>query len=232
MPVNWNTIKVVIFDVDGTLYHQGSLRERMILDLIPYFLFHPFEIYDLKILADFRSVREAHAGEEVDDLEHMQYAWAAQKSHVSMEEVKEVVRKWIYEKPLEFLSLIRYKGLMGFLNSLQTYRIKYVFFSDYPAKDKLKVLGIEAAGIFAATDRNINALKPNPKGLRVIVEKMGVDVKECLFIGDREERDGAMAGAVSMPYLLIHEKLTGENYFKNYFSLIYDLTSQKKGIEE
>ena len=167
--MNWKTIGLVIFDVDGTLYNQSQFRKKMLRTLLLYFLIHPWKIYDLKILSDFRFMRELHEGEEVHDLEKEQYCWSADKSGVSSSRVIRVVEKWIFQEPLNFLSDFIFDGVLEFVKTLEQYGIKIAFYSDYPADKKLQVLGIRSYPSFSSTDSEINTLKPHPKGINMIM---------------------------------------------------------------
>ena len=39
--INWQNVKVVIFDVDGTLYEQSTLRKKMLLSLLTFYIKRP-----------------------------------------------------------------------------------------------------------------------------------------------------------------------------------------------
>ena len=50
------------------------------------------------------------------------------------------------------------------------------------------------ADLFVSSDdKNINALKPNPKGLNYIIEYFKCPIEHCIFIGDRFDKDGLCA---------------------------------------
>jgi phosphoglycolate phosphatase/putative hydrolase of the HAD superfamily len=77
-------------------------------------------------------------------------------------------------------------------------------------------MDLEADIIVSSTDPEIDRLKPDPKGLLFIAEKLNVSVDECLFIGDRPELDGACAIKANMPYLIVEKKPFEKfDFFKN-----------------
>ena len=76
-------------------------------------------------------------------------------------------------------------------------------FSDYPAMDKLRALGLTAQVIVSATCAEVNRLKPDPTGLLVAAAKLGAPAPECLFIGDQEAKDGECARRAGMPCLIL-----------------------------
>ena len=62
---------------------------------------------------------------------------------------------------------------------------------------------LRAQVIVSATCAGVNRLKPDPAGLLVAAEKLGVPAAECLFIGDQEAKDGACARRAGMPSLIL-----------------------------
>lgn len=195
--------KAVIFDVDGTLYDQRKLRLCMVREMFMCVLRQPGRMAELRILWRFRSMREKHAAEAAADLESRQYVWAAQAAGVSPEKVRGVVKEWMFERPLAHLRSCRYPGAAALFSQLQRQGIPIGVFSDYPAMDKLRALGLRAQVIVSATCAEVNRLKPDPAGLLVAAAKLGAPAPECLFIGDQEAKDGACARRAGMPCLIL-----------------------------
>jgi len=213
-------LKGIIFDVDGTLYNQKLLYLFMIFDFLLFFIRHPHKVKELKIVRDFRKSRENNHRERVEDLETMQYVWGSQVSNVSQERVREVIGKWLFERPLKYLRLCRRPGIKELFSFLQEKGILIGIFSDYPVLEKIKALDLSSNMEACATDKNINRLKPDPKGLWILSNKMEVPVENCLFIGDRDEKDGECARRAGMPYLILNPNTRGCNlFFQNFFQL-------------
>lgn len=204
--INWEKIKVFIFDVDGTLYNQSKLRRRMFYHLLAFYVLHPWRIKDVLILYHFRSEREKRCGEMYNDLENTQYKWCAEKTKLSTSKVKRVVDYWIFQYPNQYLLKYIYPGLHSFLKTLKHNGFQTAIYSDYKALDKLKAMKISADLVIASTDTQIDRLKPDPKGLIYIANKLKVNPNECLFIGDRQELDGVCAIKAKMPYLIFSKK--------------------------
>ena len=68
MALDWTGVRLVVFDVDGTLYRQRPVRLRMARDL----LIHTVLKQDPKtiaVLARYRRIRERLADEQAGDFE-------------------------------------------------------------------------------------------------------------------------------------------------------------------
>lgn len=202
-------MKAVIFDVDGTLYDQRKLRFRMVFDMVAELLYPPRNIYDIKIIWDFRKERDRNRLLAEPGIEDRQYAWGARRSRVSADRVRRVVNRWMFERPLRHLAACRYRGVRHFFRHLDRQNIRIGIFSDYPADEKISALGLWADVAVAATDPDVDRLKPDPRGLLQTAEKLGIPVSDCLFIGDRDDRDGACARAAGMRFILLHPKTAG-----------------------
>lgn len=195
--------KAVIFDVDGTLYGQRKLRLCMVREMFTCVLRQPGRIAELRILWRFRRMREKHAAEAASDLESWQYVWAAQALGVSPEKVREVVKDWMFERPLAYLRSCGYPGAQALFLQCRRQGIPLAVFPDYPARDKLRALGLTAQVVLSATCAEVNRLKPDPAGLLAATEKLGVPAAECLFVGDQEAKDGECARRAGMPSLIL-----------------------------
>lgn len=226
--IDWSSIKLVIFDVDGTLYDQSRLRKKMMGALVQYYLLRPWRLNEMRILAHFRSEREKKAGAIGPDLENAQYTWCAEKGGYKLAQVKEVVAKWIFDFPNQYLPDCTYPGTQDFFAALRRQGIKIGIYSDYKAHAKLEAMGLVADYIIASTDPEVDRLKPDPKGLQYLVAQAGVNLNECLFIGDRQEMDGDCALKAGMPYLIIDKKPYKD--FTHYHQLINQLTQTKSQL--
>jgi putative hydrolase of the HAD superfamily len=49
----------------------------------------------------------------------------------------------------------------------------------------------------------IGSMKPDPKGLKVILSDIGLKSEEVLMVGDRYEKDGLAAKACEMDYIIL-----------------------------
>ena len=198
--------EAIVFDVDGTLYSTLKLRFYMIFEMISMMIYSPQRILDLKIVWDFRNTRQTICSLNNQYLAEEQYNRAAKVSRVSPQKVYQVVKEWIYEKPLPYLALCRYAEVKELFSMLKRRGIRIGIFSDYPAKAKLKALELDADVVVEATDREVNHLKPHPTGLLVTAKRLKLSPGSCLFIGDQDDKDGECARRANMPYIILSPK--------------------------
>ena len=75
-------------------------------------------------------------------------------------------------------------------------------FSDYPAQAKLDALELRADYIVSAADSGVGILKPNSRGLEVLMASAGATERQTVLIGDRADRDGAAARRIGVRSLI------------------------------
>jgi putative hydrolase of the HAD superfamily len=194
------SIRAVLFDVDGTLYHQQPLRLLMAgeLGLVPWTHQAPWRVPRLwRSLSAFRRVREQlrALGRAEEPLDRLQYERAAAAAGVPVNAMVAAVDEWIYRRPLKHLPRVARRGLADVLGSLTARGIRVGVFSDYPVADKLLALRVHEPMTVAleATAPEINAFKPHPRGLVLACERWGLTPEEVLYVGDRFDIDGESA---------------------------------------
>lgn len=206
--------KAVIFDLDGTLYYQKPFRIRMALYLAGHMLAHPSSMKDVLLIKKYREIRENweilekstsyEVGNNLEkDLDSRQYEYVARVKKVSPERVKKAVSFFMFEAPLKLLPMYRDEAIFMLIGRLRDKGVKVVVYSDYPVKDKLNVLGIKADACFTSSDESIDCMKPDPKGIRVILETLGLTSDEAVMIGDRYEKDGIAAKENNVDYIIV-----------------------------
>lgn len=215
--------------MDGTLYDQKKLRKKMLFALLSYYALRPWRLNELLLLQRFRQEREHRANTACDNLEEAQYTWCTGSNATSTALLKQVVSRWIFQFPLQYLASCVYPGTREFLQTLRTHGVKVGIYSDYKAEDKLQAMGLEADVMVSSTDPEVNSLKPQPAGLQYIAHRFGVTPADCLFIGDRQELDGTCAERAGMPYLIVDKQ--PNHQFDFYRNLTKDFTQAYKNIK-
>ena len=198
--------KAVLFDLDGTLYRQPPLRALMAAELLTLPLARPWKANRrLKALRAFRHAQEHLRRGETAGLAARQLQAAADASGLSIAEVQTLVADWMMRRPLKYLQFCRAAGVIDLLVMLERSQVRMGVLSDYPAEDKLRALGLDGRfwPVLCATDPEIDAFKPSPKGYLRACELWGLAPSDVLFVGDRAEVDAAGARAAGMPCVIV-----------------------------
>jgi putative hydrolase of the HAD superfamily len=219
-PADWRDIRLVAFDVDGTLYRQRPLRLRMGRDMV----IHAVSKCDrtaISVVNAYRRIRERLAADEVVDFEHVLIAETAKATSMSPESVHAIVSEWIEMRPLRYLRSCLFSGVPQLFAGLQRAGKKIGIFSDYPATEKLVAMGLAAHHVVAASD--VGLLKPHERGLQSLMATATVTARETLFIGDRADRDG-VAGQRAGVRILIRSSKQIETFqtFKTFHDPLFD----------
>ncbi len=190
--IDWAALRLVVFDIDGTLYRQSGMRRRMAAAL----LWHAATRLDARtprLLRHYRKCREDLGAAETPDLEARARADTATALGTDVATVATTVEDWMDRRPLPHLAGLRYRGLVEVFAGLRRAGIPIGVLSDFPATAKLDALGLQADLVAAANDPEIGRAKPHPKGLETLIARAGATPAATLMIGDRPERDGAAA---------------------------------------
>jgi putative hydrolase of the HAD superfamily len=199
--LDWPAIRLVVFDVDGTLYRQAPLRRRMALALLGH-VATTGDVRLLRLLGDYRRTREALADAEVADFDVPLAATIAARHGVTPDTVTALVADWIETRPLPYLRPHLVPGIAPLFAALRHSGRRIGVLSDYPARAKIAALGLDADVIAAAADPDIGIMKPHPRGLQSVMAAAGATPATTLMIGDRPERDGAAARRAGVPVLI------------------------------
>ncbi len=203
----------MLFDVDGTLYHQAPLRLCMGLELavLPLRSSPASARRTWSAISAFRRVREELRDPGVAEapLARLQFERAAERVGMEVDEVEAVVSEWIFRRPLRYLRRCRRAGIESLLDALAARGVPAGVFSDYPAREKLEALGLSdrISLVACATDAEINAFKPDPRGFAWCCERWGLEPSRVLYVGDRVEVDARGAANAGMPCAILSRRL-------------------------
>jgi putative hydrolase of the HAD superfamily len=204
---NTSRLKAIVFDVDGTLYDQTIVRLGMFARLMAFTARYPTHGWQaIQILRMFRRAQETlRHREDVGDVGLAQAREVAQRLGVSVDDVRRCVSRWMEHEPLDLLSRARRDGLTETFAAARARGIRLGVCSDYPADAKLAALHLH--GVFdvvvCAQDADVQRFKPDPRGLLVATERLGVTAGEALFVGDRPEVDGVAADRAGMASVMV-----------------------------
>ena len=179
-----NDIKAVILDLDDTLYPEidyflqifssYAATRNYIGDIQRLFL-QGIRFKSKDILGDILKELSIYSNEKHDELFEV-YC----NCHV------EITLDWEAEKLLKWLKENKIKTgiLTNGVVAVQKNKVSHLNLNKYV--DKI---------VYA---RNCSVEKPNPAAFKVILDKLGVESQECVFIGDNEETDIKGAQQVGM----------------------------------
>lgn len=189
---DWSRIRLVAFDVDGTLYRQRPLRLRMARDMLLHAL-RTRDLAPLKVLRTYRRQREELGEAETEEFDSVLLERTAAATGTRPGHVGALVADWMEERPLAHLQRCRYPALVELFEGLKARGKVIGILSDYPVEAKLGVLGLFADHIVWAGEPGVRILKPHPRGLLRLMEAAGASPGETVLVGDRAERDGRAA---------------------------------------
>ncbi|MGH9941202.1 MAG: HAD family hydrolase [Pyrinomonadaceae bacterium] len=203
-------LKAIIFDVDGTLYRQGRLRRLMLLRLLKAHLTRPRRGYaTLKALRAYRNAQEAmRQGDQCGgggDLAAQQLRLACARAGVEADAMAACVARWMEQEPLDLLGGALRAGVFELLRAAKERGLRLGVCSDYPASRKLAAMRL--ANFFevvvSAQDSEVRRFKPDPRGLEVALQRLGVAPHEALYVGDRMETDAVAARRAGISCVIV-----------------------------
>jgi len=188
-------IKLVSWDVDGTLFSYARLFQSLIR-LGP----RKLQLVGLTALArEIREVWDFHAIVEsqrrtadcrVDEARMKGFA----EANANEKEALQAALQRMSPRQAAIRLLERFKGL----------RVQQVALSDFECGYKVKALGVDRyfAGTYSC--REIGYWKPSPLVLERLQRDFGVQPGEHLHIGDRPDTDGEACARNGAHFQLIH----------------------------
>lgn len=213
---SWDEIRLVVFDVDGTLYDQRGLRLRMLREMLAHAALSR-RVDFIRIVRVYRQIREQLGEMLHEDFEQDLISRTAAATRRSEALVRATAQEWLEQRPLRHLSRYRFAQLRELFQRLRQHGKKIGIFSDYPARKKLEALDLRADFIVCATDKDVSVLKPHAKGLQILMARAAMRPAETILIGDRPERDGLAAQAANVRSLILSRKpLEGWETFDRY----------------
>ena len=212
MVPRWDAI---VFDVDGTLYHAWVVRSEMALRLAGRTIQSPRRgARTIAVLRAYRQALEAlrQPGLVRGTVRGAQLEETARRSGVTVAEVGAIVDHWFMAVPSQSLLRARRPHLVSCLARARALGIRLAVMSDYEPTRKLQALDI--AGFFDvvvhADDPDVRALKPSPRGIEVVLNRLGVAPSRAAYVGDRRDVDVLAAERAGVtPVLLRRAQASG-----------------------
>ena len=217
--IDWARIRLVAFDVDGTLYAQRPLRLRMAAALAAHTLSRR-SLRTLAVLRSYRTLREELGSAETADFDRLLLAEVARRHGLEPEAAGRLVAEWMEDRPLGALAGCRYPAIDLLFDRVRRSGRTIGILSDYPARDKLAAMGLEADHLVSAGE--VGLLKPHPRGLQRLMELARTTPEQTILIGDRLDRDAEAARRAGSACLLRSTKpVPGVGTFKRFDDPIF-----------
>ncbi len=192
-----NTIQTVVFDLDGTLYNKKGLACRMVCHLWR----------TLPLLIAERKTRETMSDKSFrtkEEFYHYLFSSMAKRSSKTIEQTKAwynnvympTMVRLIAKQPIR-------KNVIQLLHECKQKGLQTILLSDYGcAEEKLQALGIPLEEFDYITDApSWGALKPQTSLLIPLLEHCNATPQTALFVGDRDDKDGASARAIGAQFM-------------------------------
>lgn len=170
-------VQAVVFDLDGTLYDKRGLAKRMVRRL---WWCLPLMLTDR--LAKGRVWRWI-----------VSTRWHRK---VYLKTMTELIEKHCPRRE-EVIELAQTAHRMG---------LKTAIYSDYGAvEEKLETLKVDTENFdLLITAPELGGLKPSKECAMQVLERLGAKPETTLFVGDRDEKDGAAARSVGAKFLWVN----------------------------
>jgi FMN phosphatase YigB (HAD superfamily) len=195
-----NGVQTVVLDLDGTMYDKSGLAGRMVRRL---WWCLPLVMAERWARRNMHYTQYASEEEYNDAFFHFMargHWWSAGIAEgwyntVYMPAMVRLIHR--HHKPR--------KEVMELVEEAKSRGLKLAIYSDYGCViEKLEALGIdpEPFELLIAAPQ-LGALKPSEPCARRVLEMLEADPETTLFVGDRDEKDGASARAVGAKFLKV-----------------------------
>jgi pyrophosphatase PpaX len=182
-------LKTVLFDLDGTLLDSFSAHFKAYEGM--------FAKLGMKITQDeFLRCYSPNWYETYQAVGLPREAWELADAHWLEESAKQEPR--LFPGVMDFLLRLRSRFVLGLVTSGSKSRV---------LRDLTRT-GITECFQVIVTGDDVREPKPSPEGLHVALEKLGLQPKEALYVGDAQA-DYEMARAAGVAFLGVASKFSG-----------------------
>lgn len=207
-------IKVVCFDIDGTLY------PKWVTDLKLVRSFFPSPLLALRNQRFRKHIRREESEETVPadgpGFKLRQATWLSNQSRNKgegdrIEQMAKRIEKQFYTSWRKAFSTLRpYSRVREAFESLRSQEIRIAALSDFPIEKKLSALGVDDLVEYAICAEESGYLKPHPAPFKMVCSAMQVKPEEVLYVGDSCKKDMYGASRIGMKTALISPSAKSE----------------------
>lgn len=190
------------------------MRRAMLYRILRTNLASPLQgVVTLQALCSYRKAHEKLRNAPADSggIASAQLLLASKAVGVSPEIIASFVARWMEQEPLTVLAASMRKGTAELLQAARRSGLRLAVCSDYPADRKLAAMGIASFFdvVVTAQDPEVQRLKPDPRGLEVTLQRLGVPNNEAIYIGDRADVDAVAASRAGIQHFILRG---GQNF--------------------
>ncbi len=187
--------KAIGFDVDGTLYPNATMYRRSLW----------WGLKNFNFLKAFNQTRiELRKQDSVEDFYRQQAEVLASKLDIEFLDAKNKIETIVYtnwENILRGIPL--FHGVRDCIETIRSRGIKTGVLSDFPVRNKLKLLGVDDLFDCAICSEECGQLKPGKKAFLMLAESLSCKPEEVLYVGNSWHYDieGASELGMGLAYL-------------------------------
>ncbi|MGN0187628.1 MAG: HAD family hydrolase [Paludibacteraceae bacterium] len=194
------TVQAVVLDLDGTLYDKRHIARRLVMQ----------HLCTLPLLAAEQNARKRLKGQHFGTEAAFYDSFFRRMAQTHLYTPR-IARCWYFRvyMPSMVRTIRRRYRLNAWVEPLLTEcrkrHIRIAVYSDYGCvPEKLAALGLHTDRFDVVVSApQLGGLKPARESAARVVEMLNVPAGNCLFIGDRDDTDGASARAVGAKFYLI-----------------------------
>ena len=192
-PLDWDSVQVVSWDLDGTLYELKPMvrafRRHILLDLMKGKLWGTATgVFGLwRRLTTMRDVRERGG---IDGL----------PTPSDETQVKLRMARWHSQAVGDVGAQ---PGLVDLLRAIEVTGRRQIVITDYEAEGKLDALALPITFEHVFEGEVLGAIKPSPRLFETILKTLDLPAHALLHIGDRDESDGVAARGAGCQVLIL-----------------------------
>lgn len=205
-------VRYLALDIDGTLYPKRMLNERMARSFFPSPRLALAFNWARSAYRRLQEEEPTHPANRAGLLERQAALVASRLKTEQSRRVEAAIHRQFYRAwERSFRSIKPFAHLRESLVEARAQGLTIVVLSDFPVADKLKTLGIEDLVSAAFCSEESGYLKPSGHAFALILDHLGCEASEILYVGDSYSKDCVGAKAVGM-----HTALMGQTEHTRY----------------
>lgn len=193
MDSRFSSVKVCVWDLDGTLYAPNAAFNQQIIEADYTLVMKHTGWSKEKTISEFHKIYKVETPSSTETAAKLSGITVSQAA-IECELYKD--RKTILKRDEKLISL--FASLSGFTHYMLANGIKEKVI------EAVSVMGVDSS-VFAeiVTAETVGVNKPQPDGFQYIIKKTGLSPDAHLMVGDREAVDIAPAHALGMKTCLV-----------------------------